>query len=155
MIRIPASALLLGVAGLIPFIWGALVTLGYVNASIGDPAAGGYSIIAATDGSLLMIRYGGIILPFMSGILWGFATKAEGNQSDAAYALSVLPAIWWFLMPGTDAPGALINLMIGFSAVLLLDLAFQRWDLAPPWWMSLRIPLTIVVLICLAIGVWA
>ena len=155
MTRIPASALLLGFAGLIPFLWGALVTLGYFNGTMGDPQSGGYPKIVAPDGPLLMVRYGGIILPFMSGALRGFATKAEGLRAPAAYALSVLPALWWFLSPGMNAPSALINLMAGFGGLLILDFAYQRWGLAPTWWMALRVPLTIIVLICLSIGVWA
>ena len=155
MTRPPLSPLLLAVGGLIPFVFGAIIATGALNGSAGDPANGGYPIIAARDGQLILTRYGVIILCFMSGVLWGFATKTEGRQATACYVLSVIPALWAFLNPGSRADEALINLMIGFAGVLLLDLAFSRWGLTPPWWMALRIPITAVVLICLAIGVWA
>lgn len=151
MTRIPPAALLLSIAGLAPFILGA----GLVSGVMGDQPMGSYAYVLGTDGRLIMVRYGVIILCFMAGVQWGFATKASGVQASACYVLSVLPALWAFLNPGRTADAALINLMIGFIAVLLIDYAFFRWRLAPEWWMSLRIPITVVVLICLAVGVWA
>nr|WP_025054776.1 DUF3429 domain-containing protein [Sulfitobacter noctilucicola] len=147
--RIPPAALLLGLAGLIPFLWAALLVLDLF--ALPDwplPAT------LTTDGKLIMIRYGGIILPFMAGVLWGFATKAQGLQAAAAYALSVLPALWWFFMPGTGVNSALTNLTTGFIGLLLLDYAFHRWELAPAWWMALRVQLTIIVVACLCIGIF-
>jgi hypothetical protein len=141
---------LLGLAGLLPFLWGALLVVGFTGGMdrwLPQTLSG--------DGRLIMIRYGGIILPFMSGVLWGFATKAEGRQAAVAYALSVLPALWWFFMPGTGYTSALINLASGFGGLLFLDYAFQRWALAPPWWMALRLQLSSVVLACIALGLWA
>lgn len=154
--RIPAAAFLLGLAGLAPFIWAALLVL-----NIGDvqnawvPSFLTLPQVLSGDGQLIMVRYGGIILPFMSGVLWGFATRASGVQAAACYGFSVLPALWWFFMPGTGVASALMNLAIGFLALLILDYMFQRWELAPAWWMTLRMQLTIVVLACLAIGIWA
>ncbi len=150
MTRIPAPPLLLGFAGLLPFIWATLLVMGF-------PDAAGSSLPQALvgDGRLIMIRYGGIILPFMSGVLWGFATRTVGGRAFAAYGLAVLPALWWFFMPGSGAQSALINLMTGFCGLLILDFAFYRWGLTPPWWMNLRVKLTLVVLICLGVGVWA
>ena len=147
--RIPAVALLLGLAGLIPFMWAALLVLGLFPVPDWPIPK-----ILLGDGQLLMIRYGSIILPFMAGVLWGFATNARGSLAIAAYALSVLPALWWFFMPGTGVASALTNLTTGFIGVLLLDYAFFKWNLTPSWWMALRVQLTIVVLICLCIGIF-
>jgi hypothetical protein len=69
----------------------------------------------------------------------------------SAFALGfagLIPFIWGALM-------SLGNLMTGFGHLLILDFAYQRWGLAPAWWMTLRASLIAVVLICLAIGVWA
>jgi len=147
--RIPAAALLLTIGGLAPFLFGAIMTLELFSDRIGQDLR-----LNIGDGRLMMVRYGTIILCFMSGVLWGFATKAQGMQAAMGYALSVIPALWVFLFPGASADEALINLMMGFAGVLLLDFAFARWALAPPWWVTLRVPVTVVVLICLAIGVW-
>lgn len=146
--RIPPAALLLGFAGLIPFIWGAMVTLdlfGGLSAQL--------PVVLRGDGRMIMVRYGGIILPFMAGVLWGFATRAEGGQAAVCYALSVVPALWWFFMPGSGPTSALTNLATGFVGLLLLDFAFSRWGLTPAWWMALRLQLTAIVLICLAAGI--
>ncbi|MBD3664618.1 DUF3429 domain-containing protein [Sulfitobacter sp. TSTF-M16] len=150
MRRVPPSALLLGAAGLIPFVWAALLVLG-----IGTQRPLPLPAVLTGDGQLILIRYGGIILAFMSGVLWGFATTQSGGKAAIGYACATIPALWWFFMPGGQAATALINLMTGFAALLILDYAFQRWEMAPDWWMSLRIPLTAVVLICLGIGAWA
>lgn len=155
MTRPPLAPLLLTVAGLIPFVFGAVIAAGWLTADMGDPANGGYPLIVARDGALTLTRYGVIILCFMSGVLWGYATKATGPQAAACYVLSVLPALWIFTNPGSRADEALINLMIGFAGVLILDVAFSRWGLTPAWWLTLRIPATAAVVICLAIGVWA
>jgi hypothetical protein len=148
--RIPTPALALGLAGLIPFLWAALLCLGLL-----DPTDLPLPPALKGDGRLIMIRYGGIILPFMSGVLWGFATKANGPQAFAAYSLSVLPALWWFFLPGSGLSSALINLTSGYIGLLVLDFAFQRWGLAPPWWIALRIILTAGVILCLTIGMWS
>ncbi len=155
MTRPPLAPLLLTLGGLIPFVMGAVIAAGWLNADMGDPDTGGYPLIGARDGALILTRYGVIILCFMSGVLWGFATKASGAQATACYVLSVIPALWAFLNPGTRADEALINLMIGFAGVLILDFAFARWGLAPKWWMTLRVPVTGVVISCLAIGAFA
>lgn len=146
---IPSGALILGLAGLIPFFWGALLILGLDAGRLPLPAA------LQGDGRLVLLRYGGIILPFMSGVLWGFATKTTGARATMGYALSVLPALWWFFAPGTGPVSALTSLLSGFVALLLLDYAFWRWGLAPRWWMSLRLLLTTGVVLSLGIGILA
>lgn len=155
MTRIPKAPLLLGLAGLIPFLWGAVVATGLISVTMGTIESGGYVLIVATDGPVLLARYGIVILCFMSGVLWGFATKTEGRLAGACYALSVLPALWAFQTLGRPAEEALINLIVGFAGLLLLDYNFSRWGLTPAWWMPLRILLTAIVLLCLAAGVWA
>ncbi len=147
--RTPATALMLGFAGLIPFVWGALTLLG-----IALPSGASVPDVLQGDGRLIMIRYGGIILPFMAGVLWGFATNARGSQAIAAYILSVIPALWWFLMPSTGPQSALITLATGFIGVLIIDFAFSRWELTPSWWMSLRLQLSAIVLACLGVGIF-
>jgi hypothetical protein len=149
MTAIPRAPLLLGLAGLIPFVWG---TLTYLNPSL---QAWGISQLGPRFvGPYIQLFYGSVILSFMSGVLWGFATKANGRQAAVGYSLSVLPALWAFFMTGGGPVGAGTNLMFGFAGLLLLDAAFSRWGLTPEWWMPLRVLLTSIVLICLAVGVF-
>jgi hypothetical protein len=147
---IPRAPLILGLAGLAPFLWGALTVLRpdlglWTAQTLGPRLAGPY----------VMLFYGAIILSFMSGVLWGFATKATGRLAGIGYALSVIPALWAFFMTGGGPQSAGMNLIFGFAGLLLLDLQFARWGLAPGWWMPLRLLLSAVVIACLAIGILA
>lgn len=147
MMRIPAAPLLLGLSGLIPFVWGA-VTVAVPNLSQWSGETLGWRL----TGYYLLQGYGIVILAFMSGVIWGFATRATGTVAATGYAFSVLPALWAFFM-GTGAPGpALIALGAGFIALLMLDWMFWSHGLAPEWWMSLRILLTGFVVVCLGVG---
>ncbi|MEC3862916.1 DUF3429 domain-containing protein [Mesobacterium sp. TK19101] len=148
MPQIPRSALILGLAGLVPFVWGALTVVNDGLADWGLRTLGGRFV-----GPYVQLFYGSVILSFMSGVLWGFATRATGRQAATGYALSVIPALWAFFMTGGGPASAALNLMTGFAGLLLLDWAFWRWQLAPDWWMALRVPLTAIVLLCLSIGV--
>lgn len=148
MTAIPRSALILGLAGLIPFLWGAANLL--FPATVGW---GGQFLSPMFMGTYVSLTYGVVILSFMSGVLWGFATKAEGQAAALGYGLSVIPALWAFFMVN-GAPGdAAVNLFAGFVGLLMLDYAFARQGLAPPWWMKLRVLLTAVVLACLAVPI--
>lgn len=147
---IPRAPLLLGLAGLIPFIWGAVTVL---RPDLGLWTA--QTLSPRFAGPYVGLFYGTVILSFMSGVLWGFATRLEGSQAGSGYALSVLPALWAFFMVGGEPTGAGINLIIGFVGLLGLDWLFWRYGVAPDWWMQLRILLTVIVVICLAMGVFA
>ncbi|QEE34451.1 DUF3429 domain-containing protein [Octadecabacter sp. SW4] len=149
MRHIPRSALILGLLGLLPFLLGAVINLGWLTTGMSGPNAGGYWQIIPADGRVMMIRYGTIILAFMSGILWGFATRATGTMQASGYVLSVIPALWAFFMISGGPVSMASNLLIGFLGLLILDWHFWRYELAPPWWMHLRVLLTVVVVACL------
>ena len=104
-------------------------------------------------GPYVQLFYGSVILSFMSGLLWVFATKATRAQAATGYTLSVLPALWAFFMTGGGPTGAATNLIFGFLGVLMLDFAFSRWGLTPLWWMALRTLLTAIVVACLTLTV--
>jgi Protein of unknown function (DUF3429) len=140
MRQIPLSALLLGLAGLIPFLWGAATTELPAVATWGQDRLG-----ARFVGPYVQLYYGALILCFMSGVLWGFATKARGSGAGASYALSTLPMLWTFFMTGGGPVSSAINLVVGFLGVLALDWHFWRLGLAPQWWLPLRVILTAVV----------
>jgi hypothetical protein len=150
MNTVPRSAMMLGLAGLIPFVWGAVTVL--------QPGLADWTIRTIGprfSGPYVMLFYGAIILAFMSGVLWGFATKLEGTQAATGYALAVIPALWAFFTTGGGPTSAGISLMAGFIGLLGLDWLFWRFGVAPEWWMQLRVLLTAIVLACLAVGVFA
>ncbi len=150
MRAIPPAALALGLVGLIPFIWSALTgmipELGLWTAqTIGPRFSGPY----------VGLSYGTVILSFMSGVLWGFSTRADAPSVAASgYALSVIPALWAFIMVGGGPISAGMNLIFGFIGLLGLDWLFWHHRLAPPWWMHLRAPLSIIVVLSLGANVF-
>jgi hypothetical protein len=144
--RIPRPALILGLAGLIPFLWSAATHL--------FPALSAWAgawLSPMFLGAVVGVTYGTIILSFMSGVLWGFATRAEGVLVTPAYALSVIPALWVFATVPDASPNSVIFLGAGFVGLLFLDAMYSGWGLAPRWWLRLRVMLTVVVLACLAL----
>jgi len=111
-------------------------------------------------GNGILNAYGTVILAFMAGALWGFATQAPPKSSARFYALSVIPAILVFFnavyafaapLTGLGQP-SLLPLLIGFIALLGLDKVFSNAGLAPEWWMKLRTSITAIVVICLGTG---
>lgn len=146
MTRIPSSALLLGLAGLIPFLWGASssanLLLNYMPVIL-PPAFTGTAVLTA---------YGTIILSFMAGVIWGFAAKDQGAWMPVGLALSIVPALWIFFFTGQPDSTRIIALLIGFVGLLGIDWTCTRNGLAPGWWFPLRLLLTGVVVFCLLIG---
>ncbi|MHA6346222.1 DUF3429 domain-containing protein [Roseivivax sp. CAU 1761] len=145
MTRIPRAPLALAWAGALPFAWGAATLLLPGLADWGARTLGPRFV-----GPYVQLYYGAIILAFMSGVLWGFASRAEGARAATGYALSVLPALWAFFMTGGGPYSAALNLITGYFGLLALDAAFWRWGLAPAWWLRLRVSLTFFVAACLA-----
>jgi len=150
MNSVPRTPLLLGLAGLLPFLWGAATVLW---PTLGQPVA--MRIGMDFVGVPVLAGYGKVILAFMSGVIWGFAAHADDQRAPLAYVLSVVPALWaFFLVPGAS-PSAPILLIAGFVGLLGIDWLFWTHELAPRWWMRLRILLTVVVVACLGVGLVA
>jgi len=146
---IPRSALLLGLAGVLPFLWGALTT---VLPDIG--AAAKVFIGPRLIGPFVQLYYGTIILSFMSGVLWGFATRA-GDWQATGYTLSTLPALYCLFFVGRGPDNSADMLIIGYAGLLGLDYLFWRRGLTPDWWMQLRVLLTALVVAALTVGLLA
>jgi len=144
MSQVPRAALLLGLAGLLPFVWGVITLYSEPAQRLTLDLVGPRFV-----GPYVMLQYGTIILAFMSGVLWGFATKAEGAVAASGYGLSVIPALWAFFFVGGGPVSAAVYLVAGFVGLLGLDWMFWRQGLAPVWWMHLRVLLTAVVVACL------
>ena len=140
---IPRAALLLGLAGLIPFVWSLATVLSPDLSALGLRWFGPRFI-----GPYVGLAYGTVILAFMSGVLWGFAVRA-GKNAGLFYTLSVLPALWAFFFVGDGPVHAALWLAAGFAGLLGLDWVFGRQGLTPPWWMTLRVGLTTAVIACL------
>lgn len=144
MTKISRAALILGLAGVLPFALPVLAVLLGI-----DPPGG-------TPWQTIQIYYALTILAFMSGCLWGFAARLEDSLG---YALSTLPALYGFfvlvlVMPLSGAATTVL-FAFGFPALLLLDLRAARLGQTPIWWMPLRVLLTSLVTVCLLVGAFA
>ncbi|WP_439103717.1 DUF3429 domain-containing protein [Celeribacter marinus] len=152
---VPRQAALLTGLGVLPFAWGALLSF----SGSGDAAreAGSYPVFITSDGLEILLIYGLIILNYMAGCLWAFAAKSERTQPHH-YVLAVVPALYVLFTVGPSLfdrafhDGALLALILGFTGLLALDFWFQREGLAPVWWMKLRLPVTVAVVVCLTLG---
>ena len=147
MKKIPNSALILGLSGLIPFFWGAVSSLGFVLEKFKLTG-----ISEKYTGSSVNLIYGTIILAFMSGVLWGFAANVGDKRRPVGFLLSVLPALWAFFTFNGILINPLVSLIIGFLGVFAIDIRFYYWQLTPEWWLSLRSVLTLFVIICLSVN---
>ena len=142
MMGIPRAALLLGLGGVLPFASGALTDV------LNPLGAWSWQTLGPrVTGRTLLLLYGTIILSFMSGAVWGFASRTEGRHAAVLYALSTLPALWALFLGFST-----LLLALGFLALLVLDRHAQRAGLAPPWWLRLRLLLTAMVVPCLLVG---
>mgnify|MGYP002633853819 FL=1 len=129
---IPRSALILGWAGLIPFVFGGIsIWIDIpINIKLGI--------------SQMTLTYGMIILSFLGGVRWG-AAMVQSYKMDAALVLSVAPSLLafaTFFMPGQDAS---LALSIAFIGQGFTDHAAGRDGRLPGWYPNFRVMLTIVV----------
>jgi hypothetical protein len=141
--RIPTAAFWLGWAGVIPFAGLSLATLT------------GTDFLPAAPRTVL-IGYGAAILSFMGGAQWGLSTVgawAGDDRHNLRFGVSVLPALlaWPCLfLPQTLA---LLALSVGFALLLFYDIRTVRAGLAPPWYSTLRVPLTLAAVFMLLVAV--
>jgi hypothetical protein len=138
---IPASALGLGLGGLIPFAVGAAMAwLVPGVAAVGEPVATG------------LVFYGAVILSFLGGTHWGLASAAIAGPPRPILVASVVPALIGWLACFLSLPLALALLAVAFALVLILDWRVSRDELAPGWWWRLRLGLTLAVVLLLGLA---
>jgi hypothetical protein len=137
---VPDPAALLGAAGLIPFLAGALWS--FVPGETGAWARGA------------LLGYGAVILSFMGGVHWGLA-MAAARPSFLRYGASVVPALlaWLALLSGGRA--GFVLLAASFASLLAYDLGAVRSGEAPAWYPALRWPLTLAVCAALVLAIFA
>ncbi len=147
--RLPTAALLLGLAGLIPFIG-----CGLAAVSPGSPEQAARAMLA-------LIAYGAVILAFLGGVHWGFvlehptdgAADPNNRRENARLILGVVPSlIGWVALLAPFLGGqevALAILIAGFVATIATESRLRRGGLVPPGYMMLRWALSVVVLLTL------
>lgn len=150
MIKRPNLPYVLGIAGLVPFVFFAVAI----------PLELGFGPMMNI---LALLWYAAIILSFLGGTRWGaeIATNPD-NPSKTVLSLAMLPSItaWlalvlierggFFLFPDalfcfSDAIG-IGALIIAFALMLIWDLHAIRNGIFPKWYAVLRVGLTVIAI---------
>ena len=109
----------------------------------------------ADNAALLLVAYGAVILSFMGAIHWGLVMWRNDDQSRNWYVISVLPAlVAWIALMLPSLP-ALTLLAVAFVSIYGFDRSAVSAGIAPPWYRTLRVPLTSMVVALLLIGISA
>lgn len=132
-VRPPVAASLLGYAGLLP-------PMVAIAVRVIDPAKGGMMLALA-------VLYAALILSFLGGMWWGAAAaRVSGAALTLWLAVAVVPtlvalAAGAVLFASVVSAAAIVA--AGLLGSLLVDMALVRAGHVPPWWMKLRIPLSV------------
>ena len=118
------------------------------------PQLAAVAVVFSGDGPLhfsalsMGYAYAALILSFLGGLWWGVAASQPHPPEwiwVAAIAPSLLAlatAVPWAI--GQPWPGpSLLILGVALIGALAVDYALAKLGLVPPWWMSLRVPLSL------------
>jgi hypothetical protein len=141
---LPPGVAWLGYGGLLPFV-----------------ALAPASLIDVHHGALwsdALVAYGAVILSFVGALHWAFAMTLPGldeRQRTGRFMWSVVPALLaWpaiLLTPVLAAP----LLIAGFLAHFWQDTKLAHHAELSGWYLPLRLRLTAVACLCLALGAFA
>lgn len=139
---LPRPALWLGLAGLLPFLAGALLCW----------AA---PVEARGEARYLLASYGAVILSFLGAVHWGFALRAPAAEVPATaprLGLGVLPSlVGWIGLLLPAWPGMLL-IALGLLATAGVETLAERRGLMPPGYLRLRWVLSLGAAACVLIG---
>jgi Protein of unknown function (DUF3429) len=150
--NIPATVIWLGYGGLLPFVTLAATSL----------IAPDYAVAARAA----MLGYGAVILSFVGALHWSFAmTLPELTMAkrDESFIWSIVPAlVAWISLVATaiyawnsslHALGVASGLLIaGFAAHFVQDRRLAAVARVPTWYLPLRLRLTWVASLCVALA---
>ena len=148
MTRIPYPAILLGCAGLVPFVYGVMM----IFSEAGTWPTFGFFPSSPEGGVHVLERFGAAILGCMGACLWGFASHPGRKPTLALLAAASVPAFLAFIAIRENPALSCVWLAFGFVALQAIDVVFKAAEVAPDYWLSLRLPLTAAVMTCLLIG---
>ena len=140
--RLPALAIILGVAGLIPFL---VLGIGSVSTNT----------ITSRLAASLLIGYGAVILSFLGAVHWGFTLATEHDPAERPrLVLGVLPAmVGWAAMAMTlfslEPVLGLLLLIAGFVVTVVVEWRAHGRGWVPGGYIGLRLGLTVVVVLTL------
>ena len=136
--NIPKAAIILGLAGVLPFVVFGLLAI----------TLGGGSVTPKLADTLL-IGYGAVILSFIAGVRWGLALTVP-NESDQALQLTVstVPSIIAWAACFMPFAYGLPLLAFTHAAIAVWDIRAMHNGRGPVWYAKLR-----MILASLAVGI--
>lgn len=143
--RIPKPALVMGLGGVIPFIVGA------VGGWLASP---GHASLALNA----MLGYGAVILSFLGGVHWGRALAPDlaPRPGVARLLWAVTPAlIGWGAMFAGQIYAVLVIYIVAYTLAFFVDIKAVNVGMFPAWYGRLRKFLSIGVLACLLLALFA
>lgn len=146
--EVPRGAALLAYLGLLPFVAGAL----------GVWLAPAYYAV-----TLLVIElyYAAVILAFLGAVHWGLALagyqpldyhaiEETRGMHGARLAWAVMPAlVAWVVCLLADLALAFAVLILAHVALYFGERLAARAQLVPDWYMEMRLPLTLIAVVCM------
>jgi Na+/proline symporter len=135
--RLPPLLIILGLAGLLPFLIFGLASVGFAAARPQDALAA-------------LIGYGAVTLSFLGAVHWGLVLgEAAPKAERPRLLLGIVPALlgWLALLLPLVLPAdsGLAVLIVGFIAAIVVEDQGRRRDLVPPAYVWLRWGLSVVV----------
>ena len=101
-----------------------------------------------------MLTYAAVILSFLGGTWWGFVSRSD-RPGWGLLGIAVLPALaGWAAIFSFQPPAALFALAGALIATLVMDVLLTQRRLAPRWWMTLRVPLSLGLALCCGLSGW-
>lgn len=141
----PRLPLFLGLAGLVPFVALALAI-----------ATGSGWRLGITMMASMLAQYAAVILAFLGGIRWGLALRLPvGLRRSTLFVLSVIPALTGWFALALKRPFDLAVLALALLSLGLADQALSRDGTAPAWFGRLRLILTFVAVLSLAVAAYS
>ncbi|MBD3640451.1 MAG: DUF3429 domain-containing protein [Marinobacter sp.] len=144
MISVARLAVLVGIAGLIPFI------------------AGAAGLFLMPENSVAILAYFYLysagILAFMAGIYWPISMQLENRCYPLSPLVTMLLSQAFFVTAGIGLLlPTTVQVVVYTLAYMALYLVDARWMKVywPAWYRKMRLALTTVVLVCqVAVGAW-
>jgi Protein of unknown function (DUF3429) len=97
------------------------------------------------NAGLLQVGYGATIISFLGGVHWGLAMTSltPMKLTGQRYVWSVMPCLtaWPTLAMPVQHAAAMQSVLLGF--VYLVDRGWFKKGGLPPWYMAMRLPLTV------------
>lgn len=128
---VPMGAVILGVAGLVPFLGFAALSVAGNDGGLGTLGLSPRTILSA---------YGAVIASFLGGIRWGAAAARNAGSGD--YLLAIVPSLIAWAALAAPAPWDLRILGVLVLAWGLVDQDLARRGLVPRWLGRLRLVLS-------------